>query len=258
MKDLISFFKQQTDTDDFDAIKVGLASPEMIRSWSFGEVKKPETINYRTFKPERDGLFCAKTFGPIKDYECLCGKYKRLKHRGVVCEKCGVEVTLTKVRRERMGHIELACPVAHIWFLKSLPSRIGLLLDMTLRDIERILYFEAFVVIDPGFTDLEKCQLLSDETYYEAIEQYGDDFVAKMGAEAILDMLDDLDLKQETEKLREDLASTKSEAKIKRLTKRLKLVEYFISSGNKPQWMILRVLPVLPPDLRPLDRKSVV
>ena len=252
MKDLISFFKQQTDTDDFDAIKVGLASPEMIRSWSFGEVKKPETINYRTFKPERDGLFCAKTFGPIKDYECLCGKYKRLKHRGVVCEKCGVEVTLTKVRRERMGHIELACPVAHIWFLKSLPSRIGLLLDMTLRDIERILYFEAFVVIDPGFTELEKCQLLSDETYYEAIEQYGDEFVAKMGAEAILDMLDDLDLNQETEKLREELASTKSEAKIKRLTKRLKLVEYFISSGNKPQWMILRALPVLPPDLRPL------
>ena len=179
MKDLISFFKQQTNTEDFDAIKVGLASPEMIRSWSFGEVKKPETINYRTFKPERDGLFCAKTFGPIKDYECLCGKYKRLKHRGVVCEKCGVEVTLTKVRRERMGHIDLACPVAHIWFLKSLPSRIGLLLDMTLRDIERILYFEAFVVIDPGFTDLEKGQLLSDETYYDAIEQYGDEFDAK-------------------------------------------------------------------------------
>ena len=176
----------------------------MIRSWSFGEVKKPETINYRTFKPERDGLFCAKTFGPIKDYECLCGKYKRLKHRGVVCEKCGVEVTLTKVRRERMGHIELACPVAHIWFLKSLPSRIGLLLDMTLRDIERILYFEAFVVIDPGFTDLEKGQLLSDETYYDAIEQYGDEFDAKMGAEAILDMLDALDLKQETITLRED------------------------------------------------------
>ena len=252
MKDLISFFKQQTNTDDFDAIKVGLASPEMIRSWSFGEVKKPETINYRTFKPERDGLFCAKTFGPIKDYECLCGKYKRLKHRGVVCEKCGVEVTLTKVRRERMGHIELACPVAHIWFLKSLPSRIGLLLDMTLRDIERILYFEAFVVIDPGFTDLEKCQLLSDETYYDAIEQYGDDFVAKMGAEAILDMLDAIDLNQETITLREELESTKSEAKIKRLTKRLKLVEYFITSGNKPQWMILRSLPVLPPDLRPL------
>ena len=252
MKDLISFFKQQTDTDDFDAIRVGLASPEMIRSWSFGEVKKPETINYRTFKPERDGLFCAKTFGPIKDYECLCGKYKRLKHRGVVCEKCGVEVTLTKVRRERMGHIELACPVAHIWFLKSLPSRIGLLLDMTLRDIERILYFEAFVVIDPGFTDLEKTQLLSDETYYDAIEQYGDEFVAKMGAEAILDMLDALDLNQETITLREELESTKSEAKIKRLTKRLKLVENFISSGNKPQWMILRSLPVLPPDLRPL------
>ena len=252
MKDLISFFKQQTNNDDFDAIRVGLASPEMIRSWSFGEVKKPETINYRTFKPERDGLFCAKTFGPIKDYECLCGKYKRLKHRGVVCEKCGVEVTLTKVRRERMGHIELACPVAHIWFLKSLPSRIGLLLDMTLRDIERILYFEAFVVIDPGFTELEKCQLLSDESYYDAIEQYGDDFVAKMGAEAILDMLNDIDLNLETITLREELAATKSEAKIKRLTKRLKLAEYFITSGNKPQWMILRSLPVLPPDLRPL------
>ena len=252
MKDLINFFKQQTNNDDFDAIRVGLASPEMIRSWSFGEVKKPETINYRTFKPERDGLFCAKTFGPIKDYECLSGKYKRLKHRGVVCEKCGVEVTLTKVRRERMGHIELACPVAHIWFLKSLPSRIGLLLDMTLRDIERILYFEAFVVIDPGFTDLEKCQLLSDETYYDAIEQYGDDFVAKMGAEAILDMLNDIDLNLETITLREELAATKSEAKIKRLTKRLKLAEYFITSGNKPQWMILRSLPVLPPDLRPL------
>ncbi len=252
MKDLISFFKQHTESDDFDSIRVSLASPEMIRSWSYGEVRKPETINYRTFKPERDGLFCAKTFGPIKDYECLCGKYKRLKHRGVVCEKCGVEVTVTKVRRERMGHIELACPVAHIWFLKSLPSRIGLLLDMTLRDIEKILYFESFVVIDPGFTDLEKGQMLSDETYYEAIEQYGDDFVAKMGAEAILDMLDAIDLKQEQIKLREELLSSKSEAKIKRLIKRLKLVGNFISSGNKPQWMILKVLPVLPPDLRPL------
>ena len=252
MKDILNFFKQQNASDDFDSIRVSLASPEMIRSWSFGEVKKPETINYRTFKPERDGLFCAKIFGPIKDYECLCGKYKRLKHRGVVCEKCGVEVTLTKVRRERMGHIELACPVAHIWFLKSLPSRIGLLLDMTLRDIERILYFEAFVVIDPGMTELEKSQLLTDESYYDAIEQYGDEFDAKMGAEAVLQMLKELDLESEIAKLKQDLSETKSEAKIKRLTKRLKLIESFIQSGNKPEWMILHTLPVLPPDLRPL------
>ncbi len=252
MKDLINFFKQQTKTEEFDSIRVGLASPEMIRSWSFGEVKKPETINYRTFKPERDGLFCAKIFGPVKDYECLCGKYKRLKHRGVVCEKCGVEVTLTKVRRQRMGHIELACPVAHIWFLKSLPSRIGLLLDMTLRDIERILYFEAFVVIDPGMTELERSMLLTDDTYYEAIEKWGDEFDAKMGAEAILQMLKDINLNDVKEQLREELSNTKSEAKIKRLTKRLKLVESFIKSGNKPEWMILRSLPVLPPDLRPL------
>ena len=252
MKDILNFFKQQNASDDFDSIRVSLASPEMIRSWSFGEVKKPETINYRTFKPERDGLFCAKIFGPIKDYECLCGKYKRLKHRGVVCEKCGVEVTLTKVRRERMGHIELACPVAHIWFLKSLPSRIGLLLDMTLRDIERILYFEAFVVIDPGMTELEKSQLLTDESYYDAIEQYGDEFDAKMGAEAVLQMLKELDLESEITKLKQDLSETKSEAKIKRLTKRLKLIESFIQSGNKPEWMILHTLPVLPPDLRPL------
>ena len=252
MKDILNFFKQQNASDDFDSIRVSLASPEMIRSWSFGEVKKPETINYRTFKPERDGLFCAKIFGPIKDYECLCGKYKRLKHRGVVCEKCGVEVTLTKVRRERMGHIELACPVAHIWFLKSLPSRIGLLFDMTLRDIERILYFEAFVVIDPGMTELEKSQLLTDESYYDAIEQYGDEFDAKMGAEAVLQMLKELDLESEITKLKQDLSETKSEAKIKRLTKRLKLIESFIQSGNKPEWMILHTLPVLPPDLRPL------
>ena len=239
MKDILNFFKQQNASDDFDSIRVSLASPEMIRSWSFGEVKKPETINYRTFKPERDGLFCAKIFGPIKDYECLCGKYKRLKHRGVVCEKCGVEVTLTKVRRERMGHIELACPVAHIWFLKSLPSRIGLLLDMTLRDIERILYFEAFVVIDPGMTELEKSQLLTDESYYDAIEQYGDEFDAKMGAEAVLQMLKELDLESEIAKLKQDLSETKSDAKIKRLTKRLKLIESFIQSGNKPEWLSL-------------------
>ena len=199
MKDLISLLRNQGEVVDFDAIRIGLASPDMIRSWSYGEVKKPETINYRTFKPERDGLFCAKIFGPIKDYECLCGKYKRLKHRGVVCEKCGVEVTLTKVRRERMGHIELASPVAHIWFLKSLPSRIGLLLDMTLRDVERVLYFEAFIVIDPGMTGLEHKQLLSDEAFLEAIETYGDEFDARMGAEAIYELLKQVDLEQEVE-----------------------------------------------------------
>jgi len=252
MKDLLNLLKSQTQSDDFDALRIGLASPEMIRSWSFGEVKKPETINYRTFKPERDGLFCARIFGPIKDYECLCGKYKRLKHRGVICEKCGVEVTLTKVRRERMGHIELASPVAHIWFLKSLPSRIGLLLDMTLRDIERVLYFESFVVIDDGTTDLEIGQLLSDEQYYDALEQYGDDFVAKMGAEAIFDLLTQLDLNEEINVLREEIPQTNSETKIKKLSKRLKLMEAFQGSGNKPEWMVMNVLPVLPPDLRPL------
>jgi DNA-directed RNA polymerase subunit beta' len=234
------------------SLRIGLAAPELIRSWSFGEVKKPETINYRTFKPERDGLFCARIFGPVKDYECLCGKYKRLKHRGVICEKCGVEVTLTKVRRERMGHVELASPVAHIWFLKSLPSRIGLLLDMTLRDIERVLYFESFVVIDPGLTDLEMGQLLNDEEYYAAMEEYGDEFVAKMGAEAIQQLLVDLDLEEEMKRLREEIPSTNSETKIKKLSKRLKLVEAFVNSGNKPEWMILTVLPILPPDLRPL------
>ncbi len=252
MKDLLKLFKQQTPVEDFDAIKIGLASPDMIRSWSFGEVKKPETINYRTFKPERDGLFCAKIFGPVKDYECLCGKYKRLKHRGVVCEKCGVEVTQSKVRRERMGHIELASPTAHIWFLKSLPSRIGLMLDMTLREIERVLYFEAFVVIDPGMTPLQRGQLLSDETYLEAIEEHGDEFDARMGAEAVHELLHTLDLSAETVKVREDMAATNSETKIKRLSKRLKLLESFIASGNKPEWMVLTVLPVLPPDLRPL------
>jgi DNA-directed RNA polymerase subunit beta' len=252
MKDILNLFKQQGTIEDFDAIRIGLASPDMIRAWSFGEVKKPETINYRTFKPERDGLFCAKIFGPIKDYECLCGKYKRLKHRGVICEKCGVEVTLAKVRRERMGHIELASPVAHIWFLKSLPSRIGLLLDMTLRDIERILYFESFVVIEPGMTPLERTQLLSDETYLETIEQYGDDFDARMGAEAIHEMLRSMNLRDEVARLREEIAECGSETKLKRLSKRLKLIESFIESGNKPEWMIMTVLPVLPPDLRPL------
>ena len=252
MKDLLNLLKQSSQDDDFDHIRISLASPDMVRSWSYGEVKKPETINYRTFKPERDGLFCAKVFGPVKDYECLCGKYKRLKHRGVVCEKCGVEVTQTKVRRDRMGHIELACPIAHIWFLKSLPSRIGLLLDMTLRDIERVLYFEGFVVIDPGMTTLEKSQLLTDEAYLEAIEEFGDDFNAKMGAEAIYELLQAVDLHTEALTLREEIELTKSETKFKRLSKRLKLVEYFIDSGNKPEWMVMTVLPVLPPDLRPL------
>ena len=252
MKDLLNLLKPQGQTDDFDTIRIGLTSPDMIRSWSYGEVKKPETINYRTFKPERDGLFCAKIFGPVKDYECLCGKYKRLKHRGVVCEKCGVEVTLAKVRRDRMGHIELASPAAHIWFLKSLPSRIGLLLDMTLRDIERVLYFEAFVVVDPGMTTLERGQLLSDEAYLEAIQENGDEFDARMGAEAVFQLLKGIDLQVEAARLRDEVGATKSETKLKRLAKRLKLVEYFIESGNKPEWMVMTVLPVLPPELRPL------
>ena len=252
MKDLVKLFKQQTQSEEFDGIKIGLASADQIRSWSFGEVKKPETINYRTFKPERDGLFCARIFGPVKDYECLCGKYKRLKHRGVICEKCGVEVTVTKVRRERMGHIELASPVAHIWFLKSLPSRIGLLLDMTLRDIERVLYFESFVVTEPGMTTLERGQLLTEETYLDALEEYGDDFEAKMGAEAILDLLKEIELQTEIEAMREELPTINSETKRKKVTKRLKLMEAFYNSGNKPEWMIMTVLPVLPPDLRPL------
>ncbi|MFW6259070.1 MAG: DNA-directed RNA polymerase subunit beta', partial [Halochromatium sp.] len=252
MKDLLRIIKQQGQALEFDAIRIGLASPEMIRSWSYGEVKKPETINYRTFKPERDGLFCAKVFGPVSDYECLCGKYKRLKHRGVVCEKCGVEVTLAKVRRERMGHIDLASPVAHIWFLKSLPSRIGLLLDMTLRDIERVLYFESFVVIDPAMTDLERNQLLTDDQYLEALETHGDEFDARMGAEAVFELLRSLDLDAEIRKMREDMEATNSETKLKKLTKRLKLIESLKLSGNRPEWMILNVLPVLPPELRPL------
>ncbi len=252
MKDLLNLLKAQGQDAEFDRIRIGLASPEMIRAWSFGEVKKPETINYRTFKPERDGLFCARIFGPIKDYECLCGKYKRLKHRGVICEKCGVEVTLSKVRRDRMGHIELASPVAHIWFLKSLPSRIGLLLDMTLRDIERVLYFESFVVTEPGTTTLERGQMLTDEQYYEALEEFGDEFDASMGAEAVQKLLLDMDLEQEIRELREELPTINSETKIKKVTKRLKLMEAFHESGNDPTWMILSVLPVLPPDLRPL------
>ena len=252
MKDLLKLLKQQNQIEEFDAIAIGLASPEKIRSWSMGEVKKPETINYRTFKPERDGLFCAKIFGPIKDYECLCGKYKRLKHRGVKCEKCGVEVTLSKERRERMGHIELASPVAHIWYLKSLPSRMGLLLDMTLREIERVLYFEAYVVIDPGMTQLERGQLLAEDSYLEAIEQYGDEFEAKMGAEAIRELLANIDLDTEIAELRAEIPQTKSETKLKKISKRLKLLEAFQRSGNQPKWMVMEVLPVLPPDLRPL------
>ncbi|MGY2460701.1 DNA-directed RNA polymerase subunit beta' [Vreelandella sulfidaeris] len=252
MKDLVKVLKSQSQSEEFDAIKITLASPDMIRSWSFGEVKKPETINYRTFKPERDGLFCAKIFGPVKDYECLCGKYKRMKHRGIICEKCGVEVTKAAVRRERMGHIELASPVAHIWFLKSLPSRIGMFLDMTLRDIERVLYFESFVVIDPGMTTLERGQLLNDEQYFEALEEFGDDFDARMGAEAVQELLKDIDLEEEINTLREEIPQTNSETKIKKLSKRLKLLEAFYHSGNAPAWMVMEVLPVLPPDLRPL------
>ncbi|MCL5059197.1 MAG: DNA-directed RNA polymerase subunit beta' [Candidatus Thermoplasmatota archaeon] len=252
MKALLDLFKQATHEEEFDAIKIGLASPEKIRSWSYGEVKKPETINYRTFKPERDGLFCAKIFGPVKDYECLCGKYKRLKHRGVICEKCGVEVTLSKVRRERMGHIELASPVAHIWFLKSLPSRLGMVLDMTLRDIERVLYFEGFVVVEPGMTPLNRGQLLTEEDYLAKLEEYGDEFKALMGAEAVRELLRSLDLHTEVESLHSEISKTGSDTKLKKLSKRLKILEGFQKSGIKPEWMILEVLPVLPPELRPL------
>ena len=252
MKALLDLFKQVQQNEHFDAIKIGLASPEKIRSWSFGEVKKPETINYRTFKPERDGLFCAKIFGPTKDYECLCGKYKRLKHRGVICEKCGVEVTLAKVRRERMGHIELASPTAHIWFLKSLPSRLGMVLDMTLRDIERVLYFEAFCVIDPGMTPLKRGQIMTEDDYLAKLEEHGDDFTALMGAEAVRELLRTIDIVRDAEQLRKDLSETGSEAKIKKIAKRLKVLEAFQKSGIKPDWMIMEVLPVLPPDLRPL------
>lgn len=251
MRDLLKQIRGD-HAEEFDALKIKLASPEEIISWSHGEIRKPETINYRTFKPERDGLFCAKIFGPIKDYECLCGKYKRLKHRGVVCEKCGVEVTQAKVRRERMGHIQLACPVAHIWYLKSLPSRIGLCLDMTLRDIEKILYFESFVVVDPGMTELQKGQLLSEEAYLDALEEYGDDFEAMMGAEAIQKMLMEIDLEEDIKVLREDIQKTSSETKLTKLTKRLKLLTDLLESGNKPEWMVFTALPVLPPDLRPL------
>src|ERR1700738_4626577 len=252
MKALLDLFKQVQQNETFDAIKIGLASPEKIRSWSYGDVKKPEPINYRTCKPERDGLFCAKIFGPIKDYECLCGKYKRLKHRGVICEKCGVEVTLTKVRRERMGHIELASPVAHIWFLRSLPSRLGMVLDMTLRDIERVLYFEAYVVIEPGMTPLKARQIMTEEDYYNKVEEYGDEFRAEMGAEGVRELLRAINIDEQVEVLRTELQNTGSEAKIKKYAKRRKVLEAFQRSGIKPDWMVLEVLPVLPPELRPL------
>ncbi|CAA7618036.1 DNA-directed RNA polymerase subunit beta' [Magnetospirillum sp. LM-5] len=253
MNELMKIFGQASGTQSFDQIRISIASPERIRSWSYGEIKKPETINYRTFKPERDGLFCARIFGPIKDYECLCGKYKRMKYRGIICEKCGVEVTLAKVRRERMGHIELASPVAHIWFLKSLPSRIGLLCDMTLKDLERILYFENYVVVEPGLTPLKIRELLTEEQYMRAVDEYGDDaFTAKIGAEAIRDMLVAIDLESEKDRLKIDLKETTSEAKRKKLVKRMKLVEAFLESGSRPEWMILEVIPVIPPELRPL------
>ena len=252
MRDMLNLLKKPNKDDSFDHIKISLASPDLMRSWSYGEVRKPETINYRTFKPERDGLFCAKIFGPIKDYECLCGKYKRLKHRGVICEKCGVEVTLSKVRRDRMGHIELASPVAHIWYLRSLPSRIGLMLDMTLREIEQVLYFERYIVIDGGLSPLERGQLLSEELYQQHIEEHGADIKAGMGAEAIMELLSEIELERTFNELKEQIANTKSQAKNKRNVKRLKLIESFIKSGNRPEWMILSVLPVLPPDLRPL------
>ena len=253
MNELINVFGQPQGTQSFDEIRISIASPERIRSWSYGEIKKPETINYRTFKPERDGLFCARIFGPIKDYECLCGKYKRMKYRGIICEKCGVEVTLQSVRRERMGHIELASPVAHIWFLKSLPSRIGLLVDMTLRDLERVLYFENFIVVEPGLTDLKLHELLSEEQYAQKQEEFGEEaFTAKIGAEALKDMLLALDIDSERVKLREELKETNSETKRKKLVKRLKIIEAFIDSGAKPEWMVLEVVPVIPPELRPL------
>jgi DNA-directed RNA polymerase subunit beta' len=253
MNEFMNIIGQVTGPQSFDQIKISIASPERIRSWSYGEIKKPETINYRTFKPERDGLFCARIFGPIKDYECLCGKYKRMKYRGIVCEKCGVEVTLSKVRRERMGHIELASPVAHIWFLKSLPSRIGLLLDMTLKDLEKILYFESYVVIEPGLTPLKLQQLLGEEEYLQAQDEYGEEaFTASIGAEALQKMLSAINLEEQREQLRGELRATASEARRKKLVKRLKLIEAFIQSNSRPEWMILEVVPVIPPELRPL------
>src|SRR6186713_2795365 len=252
-QEVMNLFNPQAPAQVFDSIRISLASPDKILSWSFGEIKKPETINYRTFKPERDGLFCARIFGPIKDYECLCGKYKRMKYKGIICEKCGVEVTLSRVRRERMGHIELAAPVAHIWFLKSLPSRIGTLLDMTLKDIERVLYFENYIVTEPGLTDMKLHQLLSEEEFMHAVDQFGEDsFTAMIGAEAIHDLLAGMELEKIAGELRSDLATTTSELKQKKLLKRLKVVENFMESGNRPEWMIMKIVPVIPPDLRPL------
>ena len=253
MNDLMKVFGQVSGTQRFDQIQISIASPERIRSWSFGEIKKPETINYRTFKPERDGLFCARIFGPNKDYECLCGKYKRMKYKGITCEKCGVEVTLQKVRRERMGHIELASPVAHIWFLKSLPSRIGLLLDMTLKDLERVLYFENYVVSEPGLTPLKLHELMNEDQYQIAVDEYGQDsFTVGIGAEAIRKMLAAIELEEDRAQLRVELKETGSEAKRKKLVKRLKLIDSFMESGARPEWMILEVVPVIPPELRPL------
>ncbi|MCA6296387.1 MAG: DNA-directed RNA polymerase subunit beta', partial [Phenylobacterium sp.] len=252
-QEVLNIFNPVQAAPTFDRIRIALASPEKIRSWSFGEIKKPETINYRTFKPERDGLFCARIFGPTKDYECLCGKYKRMKYKGIICEKCGVEVTLARVRRERMGHIELASPVAHIWFLKSLPSRIAMMLDMALKDIERVLYFEYYIVTEPGLTALKMHQLLSEDDYLRYQEEFGDDsFTAEIGAEAVQGLLKAIDLPKEADKLREDLLTTTSEMKLKKTSKRLKLIESFIESKNRPEWMILSVIPVIPPELRPL------
>jgi DNA-directed RNA polymerase subunit beta' len=253
MKELANYFGQVGGAQTFDQIKIMIASPEKIKSWSYGEVKKPETINYRTFKPERDGLFCARIFGPVKDYECLCGKYKRMKYRGIICEKCGVEVTTSKVRRERMGHIELAAPVAHIWFLKSLPSRISTLLDLPLKDIEKVLYFEAFIVTDPGLTPFKKGQLLGEDQFLRAQDEYGEDsFAAEIGAEAIRNMLAKLELAEEKVSLRSELSTVRSEVKRKKIVKRLKLIESFLESDNKPEWMIMEVIPVIPPEIRPL------
>ena len=253
MRELVNFFGQTSGTPSFDQIRILIASPEKIRSWSYGEVKKPETINYRTFKPEKDGLFCARIFGPVKDYECLCGKYKRMKYRGIICEKCGVEVTTSKVRRERMAHIDLAAPVAHIWFLKSLPSRISTLLDMALKDVEKVLYFEAFVVTDPGMSSFSKGQILTEEQYLRAQDEFGEDsFSAQIGAEAIKQILSDINLDEEKASLRSELVEVKSEVRRKKIVKRLKLVEAFLDSGNKPQWMIMDVIPIIPPEIRPL------
>ncbi|MGH6978441.1 MAG: DNA-directed RNA polymerase subunit beta', partial [Brevundimonas sp.] len=252
-QDVLNIFNPVPVTPTFDQIKIALASPEKIRSWSFGEIKKPETINYRTFKPERDGLFCARIIGPTKDYECLCGKYKRMKYKGIICEKCGVEVTLARVRRERMGHIDLAAPVAHIWFLKSLPSRISLMLDMALKDVERVLYFENYIVTEPGLTPLKQNQLLTEDEFYRYQEEYGDDgFTAEIGAEAVRNLLMGIDLHAEAERHRGELADSPSEMKAKKASKRLKLIEAFLESGNKPEWMILTIVPVIPPELRPL------